>query len=259
MPLPLDFTPLNKFFDHIYVLTLERELEKQERISDVLNGLEYELFMGVDKKNLTIDQLIATGVYDEARAIELHRYDKPMNTGQIGCCISHKMIYEDVISKGYEKVLILEDDIVPQKEGFAELAETLAELPDDWELVYFDYCNNIKRNFWTFFVVLYYHILKFFKKVKWSHTTIANFYTKHFSKHLQYAGYHNYASAYGITNAAAKKLIELQTPISFVADNLLSYACSNKIINGFITTPKPFEQSSKIEIPSPVMQQMKDL
>ena len=254
MATSINFTPLNKFFDHIYVITLEREIEKQERVAELLDGLNYEFFYGVDKKDLTLDALIENKIYDEQKAIELHRYNKPMNTGLIGCCWSHRNVYEDILQKGYKKVLILEDDAVPQKEGFAELEETLAELPGNWELLYMDYHKNIKRNLGTFFVVLYYHVIRFFNRMKWSHTTIANLYCKKFSKHIKHAGYHDYTSAYAITDTAAKQLLALQQPIAFLADNLLAHACTNKLVTGFITIPKVFAQSGKIEKTSPVVQ-----
>jgi glycosyl transferase family 25 len=247
MSATIDFTPLNNFFDNIYVITTERAIVKQERITELFEGLNFQFFVGAYKKDFTIDGLIEAGIYDEKKAIAIHRYDKPMNTGQIGCSWSHRMVYEDMLEKGYKKVLVLEHDVVPQKEGFAVLPDILKELPGDWELLYFDYHKNIKRTFSSFFVVCYFHLLKLLRKFKWSHTTIANLYTKKFSDHLNYAGYHDFTSAYAITPAAAKKLIALQTPIAFQSDNLLAHACSNKLVKGFITLPKVFMQASQLE------------
>lgn len=252
----VDFTPFNNYFDHIYVITLEREVDKQQRISDLLEGLSFEFFTGVDKKDFAIDDLIKSGIYNEEQAIALHRFNKPMNKGQIGCSWSHRNVYEDVIRNGYNKVLILEDDVIPQKEGFAELPTILAELPDSWELVYFDYCKNIKPTFASFFVVLYYHIIKILNRLKWSHKTISNLYTKKCTEHIRYAGYHDYTSAYAITATGAEKLIELQTPLAFTADNLLAHACSNQLVNGFITIPKTFAQACNVEKPSPLLNQV---
>jgi glycosyl transferase family 25 len=79
-----DFTLLNSFFDHVYVISLERDTERQEKMKEVLDGLNYSFFRGIDKKNLTIDLLVEKSIYDEEKAKLLHRYDKPMNTGQIG-------------------------------------------------------------------------------------------------------------------------------------------------------------------------------
>jgi glycosyl transferase family 25 len=123
----MDFTPLNNFFDFIYIITLERATERQQKITEPLEGLNYTFFYGVDKKDLTLDHLIESGIYDEKKAIELNRYDKPMNTGQVGCSWSHRLVYEDMLKNGYRKVLILEDDVVPNKEGFAVLEDIIAD------------------------------------------------------------------------------------------------------------------------------------
>ena len=52
---------------------------------------------------------------------------------------------------------------------------------------------------------------------------IKHLYAEPFSTHLKKAGYHEYTSAYAITLSAAQTLLKLQTPISFIADNLLGW------------------------------------
>jgi glycosyl transferase family 25 len=243
----VDFTPINNFFDHIYIITTEGAVERHARISDLFEGLNYEFFIGAYKKDYTIDGLIEAGVYDEEKAIRLHRNNKPMNKGQIACSWSHRMVYEDMLAKGYNQVLVLEHDVVPLKEGFCLLPQILDQLPANWELLYFDYHKNIKRTFGSFFIVLYYHLLKLLRRSSWSHKTIANLYTKRFSENLNWAGYHDFTSAYSITAPAATKLIDLQTPIAFRADNLLAHACSNKLLEGFISVPKVFMQAKHLQ------------
>jgi hypothetical protein len=53
------FEPLNQYFDKIYVLTLERAIDRQEEIKLSLQGLNYNFFFGVDKKELDIATLEA--------------------------------------------------------------------------------------------------------------------------------------------------------------------------------------------------------
>lgn len=243
----MDFTPLNNFFDHIYVITLERETDRQQKIAASLEGLNYTFHYGVDKKDLTLDDLIEHKIYDEQKAISLHRDDKPMNTGQIGRSWSHRLVYEDMLKNGYKKILILEDHIVPNKEGLALFEEMMKELPQSWELWYLDYHKNLRRNFKTWVIQQANHTKRFFGKLKWSHKTIDNFYARKFKEHLFVAGFHDFASAYAISDTAAKKLIDMQTPLSFVADDLLSHACSNLLVKGFVSCPKVFLQESKLQ------------
>jgi glycosyl transferase family 25 len=74
-----------------------------------------------------------------------------------------------------------------------------------------------------------------------------NLYPKLISNHLSVAGFHDYTDAYAITLPGAKKLLELQSPVSYVADNLLAIASASKKINAFISHPKLFQQLSQGE------------
>jgi glycosyl transferase, family 25 len=239
------FDDLNQFFDHIYVITLQRAVERHENIRKNLDGLDYEFFYGADKKDFSVETLEQEGIYDKQKAIELHRYNKAMNGGQIGCAWSHKLVHQDMLDKGYEKVLILEDDVSVNPKGLQLFHDIIRELPPNWELLYLDHAKNtgagiggtIKRSF--------YHVLKMAGALKWSHKTIANLYAKKYSPHLKRAGFHDYTDAYAITTSAAKKLVDLQTPIAYVADNLLAHACTSRIVNAFICIPNVFSQESQ--------------
>lgn len=239
------FDSLNNFFSHTYVITLQRATQRHENIKKDLAGLNYTFFFGADKNNFSIEQLKQDGVYDEQKAIQLHRYNKPMNGGQIGCSWSHKLVHIDMLEKGYDKVLILEDDVTVIAEGLAQFNNIIRELPPDWELLYLDHAKNENEGAAASVKKLAYHLQRSIGTLKWSHQTIANLYAKSYSSHLKHAGFHDYTDAYAITASAARKLIGLQTPISFIADNLLAYACTNKIVNGFISVPKVFSQESQ--------------
>lgn len=238
------FRPLNDFFDHVYVITLARATERQQKISANLHGLDYSFFYGADKNDFDIGTLSAQGVYDEKKAKSIHRYHKPMTGGQIGCSWSHKLVYEDMIGKGYTRVLVLEDDVKACKE-IVSFASIINELPRDWELLYFDYHKNIDRNTVARLKQQVYHIQKLLGGLNWSHDTISNLYATRYSPHLKKAGYHMYTSAYAITQSAAKKLRDMQTPIAYIADDLLAHAITNNVINGFISVPRLFTQESQ--------------
>ena len=111
------FDALNNFYDKIFVITLQRSANRQAHINTVLHGLNYEFFLGTDKKDLSLQEVKDKNIYNEALAVKHHRYSKPMNPGQIGCALSHKNIYEEIINKGYKKTLILEDDVEPVDES----------------------------------------------------------------------------------------------------------------------------------------------
>lgn len=244
----MDFTLLNSYFDHIYIITLERETERQHRIQEVFDGLNFSFFYGVDKKELTIDQLIEEGIYDEAKTISQHRYNKPMNTGQIGCSWSHRLVYEDMVANNYQRILVLEDDVVPCKPGLDIFEQVILELPANWELLYLDCSNNLKRSFASWWITLFLHIKRLLGRLKWSKLCINNCYARKWSANLLKAGMHPGTSAYALTISGAKKLINLQTPISFLSSDLLSYAATNEIVSGFTTPTKTFDKSARASL-----------
>jgi len=73
---------------------------------------------------------------------------------------------------------------------------------------------------------------------------IRNLYAKPFSKHLKKAGFHDYTYAYAINRTAAGKLVEMQTPIQYIADNLLAHAATDEILAGYIVWPPVFLHDS---------------
>lgn len=237
-----DFTPLNNFFDHIYVISLKRAKERQIAIKANLSGLNYEFFWGADKMEHSMDQLANDQIFDHSLSIRNHRHNKSITHGHVCCSWSHRNVYHDMVKNGYQKVLILEDDVISNKGLDSVFPLISKELPENWELLYLDYDKNEKRRV---IKQKWYHIQKFFIGHTWSHQTFQNLYPVKISEHLSTAGYHDFTSAYAITSMAARKLIALQTPISFDADRLLAYACTNKFVNGYIARPKLFTQLSQ--------------
>jgi glycosyl transferase family 25 len=242
----MDFTPLNSFFDHIYVITVEAAIERQLKIKENLEGLNFTFFIGAYKKDFTIDELIEDSVYDEEKTKNLHPLNKPMNTGQIGSSWSHRLVYEDMLENNYERILILEDDVVINKEGLNNIEYMIRELPSNWELWYLDYHKHLRRNIGTWITQQTMHLQRAVGKTKSSHKMISNHYARQYKQHLFIAGCHELASAYAINRSAAKKLVDLQTPICFTTDNLLSYSCSNQILKAYVSIPKVFLNESQV-------------
>jgi glycosyl transferase family 25 len=78
--------------------------------------------------------------------------------------------------------------------------------------------------------------------MKWNYTMVTNLLPKPFSKHLKKAGFHDCTHAYAVTLSAAEKLLKVQTPVVYRADDLLSATILKGDLNAFITVPKFFDQ-----------------
>ena len=59
------------------------------------------------------------------------------------------MLYEEMLKQQWKRVLVLEDDIVALEQNLPALSQTLAELPADWELVYFGYLKHEQVTNWV--------------------------------------------------------------------------------------------------------------
>ena len=246
-PAPADatgraFDLLNARFDKILVVTLERAKDRQERLRERLCGLNYELFFGTDKRNLDVADLQARKVYDEARARRLHRHGKPMVLGMIACALSHRGAYEAVLANGWQRVLIFEDDVVPDPAALPQLSAALDELPPSWELLYLGYTRHeqitpaLRRKQWTYLQ------LARLRLIRWSPTEARHMLPRPYSAHLRRAGLHDCLHAYAVTASAARKLVAAQTPVALNPDPAVSRLVMRGELEAFITEPRFFDQ-----------------
>ena len=120
------------------------------------------------------------------------------------------------------------------------------ELPNDWELFYLGFEGKEKVPMLSKLRQLYYHLLSSCKLIKYSHATIRNLYPNKISHYVYTTGWHNCTHAYALKIEAAKRLIDLQTPISFVADNLLAYAATNQQVKSYTLLPKLINQQYQV-------------
>jgi len=233
---------LNKYFDKIFVVTLARSTDRHEKVNKHFADVDFEYFYGVDKLNLSPEEIVKTNVYSPSRAREVHRNSKEMQLGAVACSLSHKGLYQLILEKGYEKVLIMEDDFVPVVTDEKIFEAINSELPVDWELVYWGYYLNEEVSFSMKLKQYYYYVLSALRLIKWTPTKVSNIYPKPYSAHLKKAGFHNTTHAYAVSKPILQKLINLQTPVAFNSDTLLTEAVLSGNAKAFITVPRIFDQ-----------------
>ena len=231
---------LQQYFDKILVVSIPRFTERHQSVSERLLGLHFDFFWGADKMNLDGEMLSQN--YNAIKAKKLQRQGKALNFGEIACALSHRMVYEEMIRKGWQKILILEDDVLPVDGQLSLLTETMKELPADWELVYLGYLKHeivtpaLKRK------QFFYRILSSVGLMKWTYKMVSNLLPRPYSRHLRIAGFHDCTHAYCITLPAAKKLLAAQNPVVYRADDLLSSTILKGELKAFVTQPKFFDQ-----------------
>ncbi len=233
---------LGNYFDKILVVTVPRYAERHHRVREQLYPLPFEFFYGTDKIALDPERIRLDGTYDERKAIALQRQGKALNPGEIACALSHRSVYAAMIRYNWKRVLVMEDDVVPLYDKLALLPGAFAELPGDWELLYLGYLKHERVTPGLKLKQVFYTVLSHLHGMKWNPGMISRLLPRPYSPHLKRAGFHDCTHAYAITLAAARKLVNLQTPVAYRSDDLLSYTTLRGELNAFVTEPKFFNQ-----------------
>jgi len=221
-----DFEKLQSSFDQVYVLTLDRATERHEHIQNMLQGIDYQFFKGIDKLTLDYDDLVAQDIYDDAAHRSRKRTHRSMSLGEIACTLSHRAIQKDAIDAGHDRILILEDDVQLHPEHLGAFAAAMDELPPDWELLMLGYygekypgvVSELKRR-----TYLFYHHLGLFNWGKVNKTFLERLIMQRYSPNLWRMGKLVGGHAYALTQSACRKLVEFQTPVFLQADRVFSY------------------------------------
>jgi len=234
------FQYLNDYYDRIYVLSIENAIGRRSKFLDRFTGMNYDFYFGANKNTFSVEELAQSGSYNDSLSRRHHRYSKNMKPGEIACSWSHKMIYEDMLANNYERILIFEDDAMPDPSAIKNIPSIINEIPDDCEILMWGWSKNGRSTPAKRLKQLFYHVQHSLGLLKWDHTIIRNLYARPHSRYLKKKGFHDYTYAYGINRCSAEKLIQMQTPIQYIADNLLAHAATKGIINGYIAYPAVF-------------------
>jgi glycosyl transferase family 25 len=233
---------LEQFFDKILVVSVPRFTDRHQRVQQRLKGLPFDFFWGADKLKLNMEVAKREGIYDEAKAISLERLGKPLSQGELACALSHQYVYAAIVEHGWEKVLVLEDDVWPLYGNMPLLKNVFKELPASWDLLYFGYLKHEKVTLNLRLKRFAYEILGVLGLLKWNYTMASNMLPKQYSTHIKKAGFHDCTHAYAVTLSGAKKLLAAQTPVVYRADDLLSYTILKGKFDAYLTEPKFFDQ-----------------
>jgi len=235
-------TLLKDSFDKVLVVTVPRFKDRQEKVKQRLEGISFDFFYGADKNGFTEDFIRQQYHYNKKNTLAPGYYFKPLNTGEIACSLTHRMVYQAMIDNNWQKILILEDDVVPDYEQLDTLAACLKELPPDWELLYLGYLKNEKITTGKRLQQFWYTVMAVTGFSKIPVKMVRNRLPRHFSPHLWKAGFHDCTHAYAISLSAAKKLLTAQTPVTYSADNLLTAGVLKGEIKAFASKNFLFNQ-----------------
>ncbi|SAL12665.1 LPS glycosyltransferase [Caballeronia sordidicola] len=102
------------------------------------HGLDVQFFNGIRVRDPSFD-VSATEV-----ASRMRRYGRPLTNGEIGCYLSHREIWKQLLNSDDKAWCVLEDDI-RLHHGFAATVEELVTHDDHWDVVRLMGLNRRKR------------------------------------------------------------------------------------------------------------------
>lgn len=247
---------LNQYFDKILLLTIERNLYRLKDIDKNFNGLNYEVFIGVDGNMLDVEILQKRGeiadninaIYKQNNADYLNLKVGPLLKNQIAVASSHKEIYKLIQREKINRVLILEDDALPVEENLKYLADTLKQVPSDCEFLFLGHIYN--NDFSVFGRITYYYLVNLLYSLRIRTKSVLRkrkSYPRDFSSLLKKQGGHIGTHAYALFGEGAAKLLALQTPLIYGASDLLTMdAIANNKITAYTCKYMFFKQNTEL-------------
>ncbi|XP_012945461.1 procollagen galactosyltransferase 1 [Aplysia californica] len=127
-------------FDQIYMINLKRRPARRFRMTKAFD------YLGIDAKYVdAVDGKELNDTFLEQKGIEMlpgfadPYHGRPMTMGEIGCFLSHYQIWEEVVAKNYQKVIVFEDDVRFEpyfRKKLGALMYEVEEKFDVWDLIY---------------------------------------------------------------------------------------------------------------------------
>jgi glycosyl transferase family 25 len=125
----------------IFIINLKNEFDRREHIVNELKkiNLRFEIYFAKKGSELSKKEIT---LYSKKEAFKNENRD--LSLDEISCALSHIKIYKKIVESKYKLSLILEDDVVINK-NLLNIFKNLNKFPKNWELINF-YTNAKKEN-----------------------------------------------------------------------------------------------------------------
>mgnify|MGYP000676827977 CR=1 FL=1 len=125
-----------------YIINLDKDTDRLSYMSSQLTslGLSFERFPAI--LGSTYD---FSNEYNESLCIE--KNGKPMNTGELGCALSHRNVYRKMLEEGVEYALIFEDDICIKNKDFKHIRQEIKTMLEESRIQLFVENLDLKLTF----------------------------------------------------------------------------------------------------------------
>ena len=139
-----ELSPLNRFFDHIYVINLARRTDRREAMIKKLEHLRIraEFFPAVDgaeEENRKEFEKYFNEPIDPGTAHEMEVKLKRkviVSPGAWGILLTYRNLLSEAKERGYGSILCLEDDVVFARDFEKMFGQAMKIIPENWKVIY---------------------------------------------------------------------------------------------------------------------------
>ena len=117
-------------FPPIFVISLERDIERRAAMQRELAGFDFEFFDAVDGDKLDESEYRHRMQTDWWRIMR----GRELAQGQIGCLLSNWLIWQRMVEAGTPSAIVLQDD-ARLEDGFATIIEEIMKADVEWDIV----------------------------------------------------------------------------------------------------------------------------
>ncbi|KAM4021453.1 procollagen galactosyltransferase 2 isoform 1-T1 [Anomaloglossus baeobatrachus] len=127
-------------FDEVFMINLKRRQDRRVRMLRSLYELQIQAktFDAVDGKALNESQIKTLNI-DVLPGYQDPYSGRTLTRGEIGCFLSHYYVWKQVVDRGLEKTLVIEDDVRFEYQFRSKLVKLMNDIETvalDWDLIY---------------------------------------------------------------------------------------------------------------------------
>ncbi|XP_072531356.1 procollagen galactosyltransferase 1 [Salminus brasiliensis] len=127
-------------FDEVFMINLQRRTDRRERMLRALREQEIDckIVAAVDGKAMNVSEISGLGIHMLPGYSDPY-HGRPLTKGELGCFLSHYNIWKEIVDRGLETSLVIEDDLRFEVFFKRRLKNLLSEVQSeglDWDLIY---------------------------------------------------------------------------------------------------------------------------
>lgn len=132
-------------FDKVYYINLESRPDRDEHMKQIINKLNLqsitERIDAIDGSKLPESDIVTyITKYGQKRIKDpKKRYGVDLTFGGVGCALSHRKTWENIINNNYNNTLILEDDVDIPIDFMNKYKQISQYIPPDYDIVFLGY------------------------------------------------------------------------------------------------------------------------